>query len=408
MRPRLALLSLFVLSAVHPPHVCADVVAIKAGRIVPVVTEEIADGVIVIRDGKIAEIGKNVRIPDGATVLDATGRVVMPGLVDASAVSPVRGDLNEQSEEITPSLRISKAIDPDHKALKRMVQEGVTALYVSPGRENVIGGLGAVIKPAGTTIEDMLLRQDAGLAAVLSMDAAYGNRIPRSEPARNFYYRRPTTRMAIIWMLQQAFSQAKQYSSGQAEKQGQEVLEAVLEGDIPVRLNVRRAINIRTALKMADEYGFELILDECTEGYKVADEIAQGGASAVLGPFYYYPQDYRQAREGREVNWNNAGILAKAGVQVALSSGMTSESVDLLTAARFAVRHGMPRKTAVEAVTIIPARLLGVDDRIGSIEKGKDADLLILNGEPLTLTTRVETVIIDGRTVHRADSGEKP
>jgi imidazolonepropionase-like amidohydrolase len=285
-----------------------------------------------------------------------------------------------------------------------VVQTGITTLYVSPGWRNVIAGLGTVIKPTGNTPKEMIIKEDAALTLVMSLDSTYGNRIPRSQPPRNFYFRRPTTRMAIIWMLRKSFFDAQVHAkSREKDDPDMEILASALDDKIPVRLNVRRAINIRTALKLAEEYGFQLVLDECTEAYKVAEEIAQKKVPVVLGPFYYYPGSSGQSREGREVNWNNAGILTKAGVKVALTSGAQTQSIDLLTAAAFAVRHGMPKDEALKAVTITPAEILGVADKVGTLEKEKDADILILSGDPLKVTTRIEKVILNGNTVYKAE-----
>jgi imidazolonepropionase-like amidohydrolase len=381
-----------------------EVTAVKAGKILTISGAPITDGIILIKDGKITDIGTGIEIPENASVIDVGQKVIMPGLVDASAVPPVRGDLNEQSEEITPTIRISSALDSQSKALKRMVQTGITTLYVSPGWRNVIAGLGTVIKPTGKTPKEMIIKEDAALTVVMSMDSTYGNRIPRSQPPRNFYFRRPTTRMAIIWMLRKSFFDAQEYAkSGEKDDPDLEILASALDDKIPVRLNVRRAINIRTALKLAEEYDFQLVLDECTEAYKVAEEIAEKKVPVVLGPFYYYPGSSGQFREGREVNWNNAGILTKAGVKVALTSGAQAQSIDLLTAAAFAVRHGMPLDEALKAVTITPAEIIGVADKVGTLEKGKDADILVLSGDPLKVTTRIEKVILNGKTVYKTE-----
>jgi imidazolonepropionase-like amidohydrolase len=381
-----------------------EVTAVKAGKILTISGDPITDGVILIEDGKIAEIGTGIEIPANATVIDAGKGVVMPGLVDASAVAPIRGDLNEQSSEITPTLRISNALDPQSKTLKRIVQTGVTTLLVAPGRQNVIGGLGVVVKPAGRIPQEMIIKDEAALTVVMDMDSTRGNRIPRREPPVNFYYRRPGTRMAIIWMLRKSFFDARQYKiSEEKEDPNLELLASALRDEIPIHVNVRRAITIRAALKVADEYDLQLILKECTEGYKVAEQLAERRIPVVLGPFYYYPRSIDQSREGREINWNNAGILAKAGVKVALASGEQPGAINILTAATFAVRHGMQRKEALKAVTITPAEILGVADRVGSLEKGKDADIVILNGDPLNVKTRVEKVILNGKTVYTAD-----
>jgi imidazolonepropionase-like amidohydrolase len=380
----------------------AEVTAIKAGRILTISSEPITDGVILIDDGKIADIGTGIEIPEGAVVVDAGRNVVMPGLVDASAPAPVRGDLNEQSSEITPTLRISDALDPQSKTLKRIVQTGVTTLFVSPGKQNIIGGLGVVVKPAGKIPQQMIIKDDAALTVVMDMDPTQGNRIPRYQTPDNFYFRRPGTRMAIIWMLRKSFFDAQQQADSEPVKdQNMVILKEALKDEIPIHVNARRAIVIRAALKVADEYGLKLIFQECTEGYKVVGQLAERKIPVVLGPFYYYPRDMGQYREGRKVNWNNAGILAKAGVKVALGSGGQSGAIDILTAASFAVRNGMDPNEALKAITITPAEILGVADRVGSLEKGKDADIVILNGDPLDVTTRVEKVILNGKTVYQ-------
>jgi len=380
----------------------AEVTAVKAGRILTISSEPITDGIILIEDGKITDIGTGIEIPEDAVVIDAGKSVVMPGFVDAGAVAPVRGDLNEQSSEITPTFRISDALDPKSKSLKRVVQTGVTTLFVSPGRQNVIGGLGVIVKPAGKIPQQMIVKDEAALRIVMDLDSTQGNRIPRREPAINFYYRRPGTRMAIIWMLRKSFFDAQQQAdSEKIEDPNLAVLSAALKDEIPIHVNARRAIVIRAALKVADEYGLKLILQECTEGYKVAGQLAERKIPVVLGPFYYYPGNMGQNREGRKVNWNNAGILAEAGVKVALASGGQPGAIDILTAATFAVRHGMDRGEALKAITITPAEILGVADRVGSLEKGKDADIVVLSGDPLNVTTRVEKVILNGKTVYQ-------
>ncbi len=404
MRNCIILLTFLLFVSVFVAPGRAEITAVKAGRILTISGEPVEDGVILIEDGKIAEIGVGIEIPENAEVVDAGKSVVMPGLVDAGAPAPVRGDLNEQSSEITPTLRISDALDPQSKALKRIVQTGVTTLFVSPGRRNVIGGLGVVVKPTGKIPQQMILKDEAALRVVMDLDSTQGNRIPRYQVPTDFYYRRPGTRMAIIWMLRKSFFDAQQQAdSEQTEDPNMAILSAALKDEIPIHVNARRAIVIRAALKVADEYGLKLIFQECTEGYKVAEKLAERKIPVVLGPFYYYPGSMGQYREGRKVNWNNAGILSKAGVKVALSSGEQAGAIDILTAAAFAVRHGMDRTEALKAITITPAEILGVASRVGSLEEGKDADIVVLSGDPIDVTTRIEKVILNGKTVYKID-----
>ncbi|MHC4316188.1 MAG: hypothetical protein ACYSW3_27410, partial [Planctomycetota bacterium] len=166
MKVCVILLSFLLLMPASAKDEQPEITAIKAGKILTISGSPITDGIILIKDGKITDIGTGIEIPEKASVIDAGQKVVMPGLVDASAVQPVRGDLNEQSEEITPTIRISTALDPQSKVLKRIVQTGITTLHVSPGLRNVIAGLGAVVKPTGKTPKDMIIKEDAALAIV--------------------------------------------------------------------------------------------------------------------------------------------------------------------------------------------------------------------------------------------------
>lgn len=403
MTTRIKWLILLLMLATSASASQDQVVAIKAARILPITREPIEAGIILVEGGRIVALGPEIEVPDGATLIDAAKYVAMPGLVDARAFRPVRGDRNEQSDEITPAFDISLALDPKDKELKRRPQSGITTLYVSPGGNNVIAGLGAVIKPVGRLASDMIVKDEAALHITMGSDSTRGNRIPRRNRPDSFYYRRPTTRMAVAWMLRKSFFDAQQYAvSREQDDPEMDVLVAALQGSVPVRIAVRRAIDIRTAFRIADEYKLRIILDECTEGYKVAGLIAEKQAPVVLGPFYFYPRSSSQFYEGREFNWNNAGILTDAGVKVALASGGETQTVDLLSAAVFAVRHGMSREQALKAITLTPAEILGVADQVGSLDEGKDADILILSGDPLASTTRLEYVILNGRMVYRA------
>lgn len=376
-------------------------VAIKAGQVLPIASKPLRDQVILLKDGRIEAIGTNVSLPQGAKIIEATNEVVMPGLVDAGCLGAVRGDANEQSNEITTDFQILAALDPESPRLQQAIQTGVTTVYLAPGWENVVGGRGAVIRPVGQTISEMVLKEQGALIFSMGRTPARGNRMPWQKPD-NLYFRRPTTSMAVNWMLRKVLLEAQQQgipSAAAETKESVAVLQSVLRHEQPVHVRARLAIDLRTALRLVDEFKINIVLVDCTEGYRMADEIAKRKIPVILGPFYFH------AREQEEVCWNNAGVLHRAGVKVILSSQSVS-AVDLLSIASYAMRHGLPRDTALRAVTLSPAECLGVADRVGSLEVGKDGNLIILSGDPLRPTTLVKRVLLQGKTIYQVGQGD--
>jgi imidazolonepropionase-like amidohydrolase len=262
------------------------------------------------------------------------------------------------------------------------------------------------IKAAGGRLDEMVVRDVDDLKVVMGNDSTYGNQIPWERPT-SFYYRQPTTRMGVVWLLRQALFNVRQaVKLGTALSPTQRAIADALQGKMPVEVALRSAVDIETTFTVADEFGLRnLVFSECTEGYKMAAEIARRKVPAILGPFYYYPNDWPQYSEGWDVSWNNAGLLSKAGVRIALASNDPNGPADLRLSAMLAARHGLPPEEALRAVTAGPAEMLGIADRVGSLAKGKDADLVILSGDPLKPTTLVEKVIVSGRVVFDAESG---
>ena len=388
----------------------ADALAIHNAKIYTVSGGVMEGGTVLIENDKIKAVGQNVAVPSGATVMDATGKVVMPGIVDANARFGVRGMSNEQASEITPQVQATRFIDPRSPDFKRVVQAGVTSACITPGTANVVGGLCAVVKTSGGNLKDITLKDAVAIRAALGTDAYSGNSSFRTfggEGLTNIYARRPNSRMATVWELRKALFQAQQMVNGQwLMVNGQkpsainhQPLTIVLKGDLPLRIHARIENDIRVALTIAEEFKLpRVILDEADEAYKVADEIAARKIPVVLGPFND-PQ--YSSPEGSELCLNTAGILADKGVKIAFGSN-GGDATQLLTWAAFAVRNGLKPEIALRGLTLNAAEIIGVADRVGSVEVGKDADLLILNGEPLDVTTRVEKVIVNGKVVHDA------
>ncbi len=370
-----------------------DVVVVKGGCVVTMAGPEIAGGVIVIEGGKIRKVDPRAEIPAGARVVDATGKFVIPGLVDAASSLGIAGQANEDASEITPHVRILDAVDPRSRDLRRAQQAGVTTIFVGPGNRNVIGGLGAVVKTAGRTREEMTVRADAALKAAIGSGPSTGNFPPRGVMA-TFYSRRPTTRMGVSWEFRKAFSDAREGAEGEPF----DVLRRALEGKLAVRIAASRATDIETALKAAEELGLSIVFEEAQEAYKLARTLAAKRVPVLLrpapaagGPAGF---DAGDARPGA------FAALREAGVKTGLLCAEEGDPDSLLAAARFAVRFGARREDALRAVTLVPAEILGVADRAGSIEAGKDGDLVVLSGDPLDLTSRVETVLIGGKVVY--------
>lgn len=384
-----------------------ETIAVVGGQVITMAGAPVDGGTVLIEDGKIRAVGREVKIPPAATVIDASGSVVMPGLVDANARYGVRGDPNEESSEITPAFSVLEAIDRDSREFRWAVQLGVTTVHIAPGNANVITGRGAVVKSAGRSIGGVVVGETNELKVMMGNDSTSGNRIPWGRRPDSFYYRQPTTRMGVVWLLRKALAEVQSaLEEGEQLDEGQQVIAAGLKGRTPVSVSLRSAVDIETTFTIADEFGLKnLVFLECTEGYKAAKEIARRKVPVVLGPFYQFPRNWPEASEGWDVSWNNAGLLAEAGVKVALASNDPGGPTDLLLWAALAVRNGMAAEEALKAVTVNPATILGVADRVGSLAKGKDADLLILSGDPLDVKTRIEKVIVGGEIAFDAGSG---
>jgi len=389
------------------------VLAIKGGKIYTITKGVIDEGTILIEDGKIKSVGKSVKVPEGAEVIDAKGKVVMPGLVEAHChigiyeekIGWAGSDGNEATDPATPHVRALDGIkaNAEEGGLIAALETGITTAQILPGSANVIGGLGVVIKTAPKVVTDeMVIRSPSG------MKVAFG------ENPRRVYgveqKKTPSTRMGVAGVLREWLQKAKNYMEkkelfkGQPEKLPEvdmrlEALELVLKGEIPLRAHAHRADDVATAVRIAEEFGIDISWEHATEGHRIADWIAEKGVPAVWGPSLMA----RPKWEMRELSFDTPKILYEAGVKFAIQTDAVGSSIAFLPlCAGMAVKHGLPYDEALKAITITPAEILGVDDRVGSIEKGKDADLRILDGDPLELRTRVEMVIIDGEIVHRA------
>lgn len=342
-----------------------------------------------------------------AHILDATNRWVLPGFIDAHCHVGIGeeiyqgegDDVNEMTDPLTPQLRVLDGVNPEDLAFRDAALAGVTALFTCPGSANVIGGTGAVLKTAGRVVDEMVVREPAGLKV------AFGEN-PKMVYAEQ--KKMPMTRMGTAALLRQALVDGKTYLEKKEQGKedpdklpdfdfGLENIALVLEKKIPLRAHAHRSDDIMTAIRIAREFDVDLVLDHCTEGHKIADILAGYPYSAAVGPSLIS----RAKVELKDKTFRTPGALAKHGVRVAIVTDHNVIPIEYLPlCAALAVRNGMSEEDALKAVTIWPAEILGVDASIGSLVSGKDADLVLWTNRPLSWDAAAETVIINGVLVN--------
>ncbi len=363
------------------------------------------EGSILIENGKIAGLGSDLEIPDKAEIIDLEGKTVIPGLIDAHCHVGIMeegegwegDDVNESYDPITPHLRALDGINPDGIALKEAVRAGVTTIGVGPGSANPIGGKFAAVKTGGSkVIDDLVIEEPIGLKM------ATGENPKRVYKEQN---KVPSTRMSTAGLIRQKLFEAKEYLEKEEEEKDfkLEALLPLLKNEFPGRIHAHRADDIASAIRIAEEFDFELILEHCTEGHKIADYIAEKEVPVVFGPGLAA----KSKRENRERNFKTPGILSKKGVKVAIMTDSPVIPIKYLPLmAGYSVKEGMDREEALKAITINAAEICGVDDKVGSLEKGKDADIVVMDGDPLELKSRVEKVFIDGKEIDLEEKKE--
>jgi imidazolonepropionase-like amidohydrolase len=386
--------------------------AIIGGRVIPVAGAPFEDGVVLIADGRIEAAGRDVRVPEGVERVDAAGKVVLPGLVDAHVHLGVHSegdgwagqDTNELTDPVTPHVRALDAINPADLGFADAVAGGVLTVNVNPGSGNPIGGQTAAVRSAGRSVDEMVLRAPSGMKSALGENPkrVYGEK-------KQF----PSTRLGTAAAIRDALVKTANYLAKRDHDGDQpaerdlrwEALGLVLAGEIPWRQHCHRADDIATALRLADEFGYRLVIDHGTEAVLLADRLAERGVPVMVGPLL----TSRSKVELRHRSLANPGRLAAAGVEIGIITDHPVVPIHLLhVQAALAVREGLDPADALRAVTLTPARVLGLDDRLGSLEPGKHATLCLWSGDPLDARSRVESAWIEGRQVYRVGPDSPP
>lgn len=381
---------------------------IRGGLVHDAVHRDACKADILLADGKIAAIGTNLTAPADAAVFDADGLEVYPGFVDAHTHIGLDGygigyegcDYNEMNDIWTPQLRAIDGINPRDPSLADARRAGVTCVCTGPGSANVLGGTFLAMKTVGDRVDKMVVRDP------VAMKCAFGE-----NPKRCYRDKCDSTRMSTAAFLRGALMQARDYGARKQAANGDitkmpaynqklEALLPVLAREIPLKAHAHQANDIFTALRIAREFNLRLTLEHVTEGHLIVDELAgEKDVPMAVGPSLTFASKF----ELQNKSWSTPAVLTAAGCHVSIitdSSVIPQQYLPLC--AGMAIKAGMDPFDALKAITINPAEHIGVADRVGSLEVGKDADLVITAGSPFEVLTEVKAVFIDGARIEQA------
>ena len=378
---------------------------IKNGLIYTMTQKEPIKGDVLIEDGKIRGIGANLEIPEGTEVIDAEGLEVYPGFVEAHCHTGLDGygigyegrDYCELNDLVTPQLRAIDGINPFDPCFQHAREAGVTCIGTGPGSADVLGGTFAAVKTAGKRIDKMVVKYP------VAMKCAFGE-----NPKNCYQDKGDTSRMTTAALLRNELFKAKAYmekkeaAGDDVQKQPEfnlklESLIPVLKKEIPLKAHAHQANDIFTALRIAKEFGLDITLEHVTEGHMIADELAGEHVPMAVGPTLTHATKF----ELQNKSWTTPGVLASMGCQVSIITDAPVIPQEYLPlCAGLAVKAGMDEFDALKAITINPAKHLGVEDRVGSLEVGKDGDVVVMSGSPVRVESLVKWVVIDGVVVY--------
>ena len=375
-------------------------------------TQDAFAGDILIDNGKIAAIGASLSA-EGAEVIDLGGKLVLPGLIDAhchigmweDGMGEEGADGNEMTDPITPELRAVDGLNPFDPCFKEAREAGVTTVVTGPGSANVIGGQFAALKTYGRSIEEMTLRDP------IAMKAATG------ENPKGVYAEKkvaPTTRMAIASLFRSTMTDAIEYQKGMAKEEDKpdrdiamDALQPVINREMTVKIHAHRADDILTGLRLAKEFNLKVTIDHCTEGYMITDvlkdRLLEQGAGIIIGPLL----SERSKIELKNLSFEAPRVLEEAGIPFAMMTDHPVIPIQFLPVqAGLAVREGLSEETALRSITRYAAEIVGISDRVGTLEVGKDADIAVFDGHPFDFRTHCVLTLINGKPVYQSRKRE--
>lgn len=365
-------------------------------------------GDILIKDGKISRIGEDLSQYIGEEeVIDAKGLLIFPGFIEAHCHLGLHEEgnngagngTNEASEPITPQMRAIDGINPFDGGFQSAREAGVTTAVIGPGSANVIGGQFAAVKTSGICIDDMIIKEP------VAIKVAFGENPKRVYSGKN---KMPNTRMAIAALLRETLTEAVNYKNRKIDAEIEdrdfsknlkyEALLPLINREIPMKAHAHRADDILTAIRIAKEFNLKLTLDHCTEGHLISDYIKRENLDAIVGPTL----SFNGKAETLKKTFKTPKALIDKGIKVAITTDHPVVTIDNLPlCAAMAMKEGITFNQALEAITINPAEIIGIDERVGSLKEGKDGDLVILNESPFEIATKTIYTIINGEVVYK-------
>ncbi len=383
-------------------------ILLKNGKIYTMKDEIIDNGDILIENGRIKEIGKNI-VNDNAEIIELEGRMVLPGFIDAhchvgmfdEGMGFEGSDGNEMVNPITPELRAIDGINAMDEGFRDAYKGGVTTTVTGPGSANIIGGMFVAMKTFGTRVDDMIIKEP------VAMKIAFGENPKRVYNSQN---KSPVTRMATAAILRDTLYKTKEYIAKKEKANNDmdkmpafniqyEALERVFKKEIPLKAHAHRADDILTAIRIAKEFDLDITLDHCTEGHLITEHLKKEGKNAIVGPSL----SNRSKIELRNLTFDTPKILNEAGLKIAIMTDAPVIPIQYLPlCAGLAIKSGLDEMEGLKAITINPAEIIGIDDRVGSLEIGKDADIVVFDGNPVKdIDSETYLTIIDGKIVYK-------
>ncbi len=368
---------------------------IKAKHVYTVDGKVYSPGQVLVQDGKISFVGESIILSLPATEVEVD--TLIPGIINASSQAGQRGGGSEFSREVTPEFDTASTIDWRARDFAEAVDQGVTTVQVLPETESVFSGFACVLKTAGD-LDKRIVNAEQGVVLAVSSDPTSRNR-SRSRPD-SIYVRQPTNRMGVVWIIRHTLHQTQLGKASDAlDPKTTEILQGIVDGSRPVLSVSRTDFDIRSALELGGDYGFLPTIYGGDEVHRMIDEFQQSKAKLVYTALTANSAGRSlRGNEGTELRWNVPGKLDTLGITFCLGGD------NLLDQAQFAVRFGLPTEKALAAITLMPARILGLDNRLGSITTGKEADLVALSGDPLQPTSSIEWTMVGGKIYGKLES----